>query len=348
MHFPGSHLRLTLSTILPYEARTFLTVIPFGNIPRSRLAKFWCIIPCEYLFVKKKEAFVRRRIMAEFLSYYLQLLLILVLPVLAFGVAVYFCNRIFFSLVGEGRGASVAIFLHVVTTPLREFAHLVACVLCFHRVHEFRLLNLYAPDGEIGFVEHSYHRKNPVAVLGNFVFAIAPAALGLFLTFLVVLTCFGGSFDGFSADLRALGDMHAGASQYVSLSVQFFLSLFAGNGLVGKIIGALLMMVLCLGVYVSLTELFDAVSGIFMFSLFLLAFAGITALACDERTRRLILSGARSFGATVGALYLVVLAFCLLMLLVGFVIFVWRSFLVSEAPTGEIVPVEQARMDDWT
>ena len=39
MHFPGSRLRLTLSATLPCEARTFLTVIPFGTIPRDRLAK---------------------------------------------------------------------------------------------------------------------------------------------------------------------------------------------------------------------------------------------------------------------------------------------------------------------
>ena len=39
LHFLGSRLRLTLSAILPCEARTFLTVIPFGSIPRDRSAK---------------------------------------------------------------------------------------------------------------------------------------------------------------------------------------------------------------------------------------------------------------------------------------------------------------------
>ena len=39
MHFPDGYPWLTLSAILSYEARTFLTVIPFGNIPRDRLAK---------------------------------------------------------------------------------------------------------------------------------------------------------------------------------------------------------------------------------------------------------------------------------------------------------------------
>ena len=39
LHFPGSRLRLTLSATVPCEARTFLTVIPFGIIPRGRSAE---------------------------------------------------------------------------------------------------------------------------------------------------------------------------------------------------------------------------------------------------------------------------------------------------------------------
>ena len=36
MHFPDGYPWLTLSAIPLCEARTFLTVIPFGNIPRDR------------------------------------------------------------------------------------------------------------------------------------------------------------------------------------------------------------------------------------------------------------------------------------------------------------------------
>ena len=39
LHFPGSRLRLMLSAILPYEARTFLTLLPFGTVARGRLAE---------------------------------------------------------------------------------------------------------------------------------------------------------------------------------------------------------------------------------------------------------------------------------------------------------------------
>ena len=41
LHFPDGYPWLTLSAILSYEARTFLTVIPFGNIPRDRLTELF-------------------------------------------------------------------------------------------------------------------------------------------------------------------------------------------------------------------------------------------------------------------------------------------------------------------
>ncbi len=37
--FSGGCPRLMLSVILPYDARTFLTAIPFGSMPRGRPTK---------------------------------------------------------------------------------------------------------------------------------------------------------------------------------------------------------------------------------------------------------------------------------------------------------------------
>ena len=54
MHFPGGHPRLTLSVILPCEARTFLAILPFGVIPRDCTTWFddFIIIPEKCGFVK--------------------------------------------------------------------------------------------------------------------------------------------------------------------------------------------------------------------------------------------------------------------------------------------------------
>ncbi len=57
LHFPGGHPRLTLSAILPCEARTFLTVIPFGTIPRDRPAKLRIYYTTSPPFCQDKKIF---------------------------------------------------------------------------------------------------------------------------------------------------------------------------------------------------------------------------------------------------------------------------------------------------
>ena len=44
LHFPGGHPRRTLSVILPCDARTFLAIIPFGDISRDCPAQSMDII----------------------------------------------------------------------------------------------------------------------------------------------------------------------------------------------------------------------------------------------------------------------------------------------------------------
>ena len=56
--FSGGFPRLMLSVILLCDARTFLTVIPFGDIPRGRPTKLHgVIIPCLPPFVKSNSAY---------------------------------------------------------------------------------------------------------------------------------------------------------------------------------------------------------------------------------------------------------------------------------------------------
>ena len=342
LHFPGSRLRLTLSAILPYEARTFLTVIPFGNIPRGRLVKSPIIIARVRLFVKPR---LKRKTMT-FFEYYFQIILFTAALPLGFGIAVYFCNRTFCSLVGTGRGRPILFGLHVILTPIRELAHLVACMVSFHRVQDFCLLNLHDPEGEIGFVEHDYDRKNPVAVLGNYLFAVMPAALGLFLSMLVIQVCFAGAFSDLAAATEALVEQGAGFGAYASLALGFFPAMLRGGdgSLFAKIVGCLLLLLLSLGVYVSLDDLYSAFSGMLLYGGVALAFAAITALF-DARARRLILTAFRTFATAVTALYIVVLIFAVAALAFGALVYLVRMFF-GEGRSQLPVPIEAGAEDD--
>ena len=52
LHFPGGHPRRTLSVILPFDARTFLTIRPFGMISRDCSAQSIIILLHFFLYVK--------------------------------------------------------------------------------------------------------------------------------------------------------------------------------------------------------------------------------------------------------------------------------------------------------
>ena len=264
----------------------------------------------------------------SFLEYYLQMLLFTAAVPLGFSLLIGVCNKAFCGLVGSGRGRPILIALHAVLTPVREFAHLVAAVVTFHHVGDFCLLNLHDPEGELGFVEHSYNRRNPVAVFGNYLFAVLPAVFGLFLAMLTVFVCFRGAFAGLAESTAALVQAEAGFGEYARLALGFLPAMFfdATTGVLGKIIGALILLVLSLGIYVSLEDLTNAVGGIVYYALLVLLFAGVTALF-DARARRLILLNFRTLATSVTALFIVVLVFAAAALVLGFLIFLARTLL---------------------
>ena len=110
--------------------------------------------------------------MEAFLSDYVRLLLMLCLPPIVFGLAVWLLYRVYCLLVGDGQGRPLLAATAALSTPLRELGHLAVCMISFHRVEDACLLDLRDPNGEWGFVEHSYNPRNPVAVLGYFLYAL--------------------------------------------------------------------------------------------------------------------------------------------------------------------------------
>lgn len=279
-----------------------------------------------------------------FLEYYMQILLFTAVLPIGFGLLVYVCNKAFCALVGAGWGRPILLAWHTVLTPFREFAHLVAAMITLHHIGDFCLLNLHDPEGELGFVEHSYNRRNPIAVFGNFLFAILPAALGLVLSMLVIFVCFRGAFSGFSQSVAMLVETEAEVGEYVRLAFGFLPAMFrdATTSLLGKSIGVLLLTLLSLGVYVSLEDLMGGLGGLFYYAVFAFLFAGVTALF-DARARRLILTNFRTLAMSVTSLFIVVLVFALVALAFGLFVFILRTLLGDGA--RELVPYGSDRYD---
>jgi len=255
----------------------------------------------------------------HFFTAFLEILCYVCLPPFAFGLAVWGCRRAFCFFVGDDSGLPLIRAVSVLSTPVREAGHAMTAVLFFHRLEEVRMLNLHDPDGEYGYVEHSYNPRNPIAVLGNFFYALGPAITGLFLVLVILLCCFNGILAPFFNTLTALGEQGAGFAAYASATGALLAGMFGAGGgpVMLRIIGCVLLLALCFGVHIAPIEIFDSLAGLGIFAGITAAGLGLVMLFDDGRVGQIVLSAFRTYATAVTALFLIVLAFALMAVLIG-------------------------------
>ncbi len=256
------------------------------------------------------------------LSHFLLILLFSSSSLLVGGLIIYLCYRLFCFLVGTDRGRPVLFFVHACFTPLRGLSQLISSVLFLHRVTGFRLLSLKDPEGELGYVEHDFNPKNPVALLGDYVFFLAPVLTGLAAVHLIMRLCFGELFPPLLEKLSALGDTPDIALTFAAAGA-FFTSVFADilhGGLMLKLLGLLILSLLCLGFYLDPADLLRAFRGFIAFAVTVLLFAGLCTLF-DPRLVRIMLTALNVFWSFSIALLLPTLAAAVIMVAFGGILF---------------------------
>ncbi len=276
--------------------------------------------------------------MENFLSLLMQSVFFLCGPLLVFGLTVFLCRRLFIALVGYGqKGRRILLAAFALSTPFRELGHAFMAALFCHSVDDVLLLDVHAPEGELGFVEHSYNPRNPIALLGNFAYALGPLIFGLGVVYLIFLICFGGAMPDLIAEVREIGANDGELREYLLAALAFVGSLFSGGGIVAKLIGTVLILALCMGAFVSISELSDSLSGLFIFSGLAAAFSFVLLLF-DGRVQRVVLDALRGFAAVVSALNLVLLIAVGVWLVVAAVWFLIRFFFGTDEQCTALQP----------
>lgn len=262
--------------------------------------------------------------MATFFSYFTQMLLLLCLPPFLFGFVAFGAHSLYGMLVGEQEGRPLLLAVSALSTPLRELGHVIACVICLHRIEDVRFLNIHDPDGEWGYVEHSYNPRNPLAILGNFLYALGPVATGLSAVLIIFSLCFYGVLPPFFSEIEALNAAGAGFTAYVKAAVSLIPAMFTVGGapMVLRILGCALLLAVCFGIYISFSELKDALGGFAVFAVLAALATGVLMLF-DDRVMRIAFGGIRAYATGVTALFSVVLLCFAVLLIVGLV---FRTF----------------------
>lgn len=92
------------------------------------------------------------------------------------GFLIYLFNRIFYSSFGNSRAVCYA--TGFIGTPIHELSHALFCLLFFHRINEIKFFQIDDESGTLGYVNHSYNRRNLYQRAGNFFIGVAPIVGG--------------------------------------------------------------------------------------------------------------------------------------------------------------------------
>ncbi len=117
------------------------------------------------------------------------------------GMFISFCNRCFYDCLGD-TAFFIVRFSGLVGTPVHELSHALMCLLFGHRVTKMQIYNTKKRSKVLGFVEHTYNRRNLYHQVGNFFIGIAPIVVGGLVVTLFVRVLTPGMYNGMIGEIN--------------------------------------------------------------------------------------------------------------------------------------------------
>ena len=200
--------------------------------------------------------------------------------IILFGWLISLCNKQFYRNFGR-YGRAVCYMTGFIGTPVHELSHALFCVIFGHRITDIKLFNI-GNDGTLGYVNHSYNKKNIYQLAGNFFIGVAPiiviSALLYGLAYLLIPDFVAQTDVTASAGFENFNDWAAYIWQVIK---HFFCAAATWQWWVFLITG----MFLALHMTLSGADIRSAASGLSIVLILLLTADFITAFASMEALR---------------------------------------------------------------
>jgi hypothetical protein len=123
---------------------------------------------------------------AIFIDYFLQVLFSIGLVVAA-GLIIGLINVAVYRLLG-GVSKKVCVATGIIGTPIHELGHALFCLIFGHKITKMKLFSPDPDSGTLGYVSHTYNKRNIYHQIGNFFIGIGPIISGgLVITLIMYL-----------------------------------------------------------------------------------------------------------------------------------------------------------------
>lgn len=258
----------------------------------------------------------------EYVLFFLQTLWFTLGAVVVCGLCVTLFRRAFLALMGGRFGRGVVLATSIVGTPVHELGHAAMCPLFGHRIVKMSLWQPSAPDGQLGYVNHAYNKKNLYHVLGNLFISIGPIFSGLGI---ITLALWLGFPDTFSEYMSAASELASEGENFFVLFAEglkmlprLLTELIHGDTapLWGRILALLVIFSVSQHVSLSPEDIRGALSAMPLY----LGMVLLLTLVCSligEMAMEPVLGGLAVFSGFLTALFVIVLAASFIQVLVA-------------------------------
>lgn len=261
--------------------------------------------------------------MDQYLIYIGQLLGLTLGVMVVCGLVAWAARKIFMYFVGDS--ATLVLYASsVVGTPVHELGHALMCIPFAHRITDMKLLLPPSRRSRtLGYVEHSYNRKNPWAVFGNLFISFGPIFSGLAVMILVLNLCFPSQWNAYLDTSRAVVASGASVQEMSATVFSLLLSLFERfeQDAVRSVIGLIIILSVAQHITLSFADLKGCFTALLMYTGIVAIFAGVTMpLGLQEG----IVAGLMQINLPLLSLFCVAIAFSLVWVAIALLVYLFR------------------------
>ena len=260
-----------------------------------------------------------------FLKFYIQVLFYPIGVFIIFGLVVALFEKAFHVFTGK-TGRFLVIVTSVVGTPIHELGHALMCILFGHKITAMSLWQPNNKDGLLGYVEHTYNKRNPYQLLGNLFIGLGPIFSGLLVIFGVLSLCFPMTLNGYMTSSQLLLSEGNNLFHVFVESLKLIPSVLSEGSISIwlKVLGIIIILSVCLHINLSPMDIKGSMRSIPIYLALCLIFSLVMWLLGENFVSDVVF-GLKIWSLSSSVLYMIVVASSLSLLVLAFVFFIIRK-----------------------